>query len=469
MRSEDVGRTLVAGLRAHSLAGFAWEAERWRRVWAITQHVHAEQGWRLDPGERGRALGCVRLSTHDLDVLAAVEVAAATGLSVYRAEQEVHLARAFCTRLTATLAAVSVGRLDGARARTLADATADLTAAQAREVEAHVLKGLPTHPLEGAGPVGPWDGAAPKAFTERVNRAVARVRTDTEEKVRRDVRQRTGISTWVDPANPAVATMTVTGPAEQVLALDGALDAAARALTGDELAGRTLGQAKVDLLTDAVSGSGPDRPGRVRRDLGVVLHADTLLDDGPAAAEPGEVRGASTPVPACAATARVLAEQATQHGARTCVLLADAAGHLIRVLRVGAAPENGWTRATLVAAARRAMERSPIPRHRTDTYAPSTEIADTVRARDPVCTFPGCGVPSSHCDLDHTVPHPRGSTSVLNTSPRSRRCHRYKTAGLWRARTLTTDHGHGPVVTAHHWTSPLGTRQVVEVRPLPGW
>jgi hypothetical protein len=470
MRSEDVGRTLVAGLRAHSLAGFAWEAERWRRIWVITRHVHAEQGWRLDPGERGAAFGGVRLSVHDLDVLTATAVAAATGLSVHRAEQEVHLARAFCTRLTATLAAVSVGRLDGARARTLATATADLTEAQAREVEAHVLDGLPTAPLEGTGPVGPWDGAAPRAFTERVNRAVARVRTDTEEEVRRDVRERTGITTWVHPENPALASMTITGPTEQVLALDSALDAGARALTRDELAGRTQGMARVDLLTDAVCGTGSAGGTRVRRELGVVLHADTLLDDGPAAAEPGEVRGAGTPVPVTAATARVLAERATDHGAQTCVLLADAAGHLVRVLRVGATPENGWTRPTLVAAAQRALAAAPVPAHEIDAYRPTVEIDSHVRARDPVCTFPGCGVPSSRCDLDHVVPHPRGPTSVVNTSPRSRRCHRYKSAGLWRARTRTADHGHGhgPVVTAHHWTGPLGTHQVVEVRRLPG-
>ena len=88
------------GLRAHSLAGFAHQAEHLRRVWAITRHVHAQESYRVGDASRGDALGCGRITEHDLDVQAAAEVAAATGLSTYWAEQDVILARALCTRLT---------------------------------------------------------------------------------------------------------------------------------------------------------------------------------------------------------------------------------------------------------------------------------------------------------------------------------------------------------------------------------
>ena len=169
-------------------------------------------------------------------------------------------------------------------------------------------------------------------------------------------------------------------------------------------------------------------------------------------------------MPVTAAVARVVAEQALDRGASTCVLLTESDGHLTRLLRVGRAPESGWTREALVDAVRRAIGKNPEPRHETSGYVPTVEIADTVAARDPVCTFPGCSVPASRCDLDHTIPHPRGPTDVQNLSPRSRRCHRYKTAALWHCRTLTNATG---TVTAHEWTSPLGTRQVVEVEPLP--
>ena len=469
MRSGDgagaQGAALVAGLRAHSLAGFAHQAEHYRRVWAITKLVHAQEGWRVGGDSRGDALGCGRITEHDLDVLAAAEVAAATGLSQFEAERDVVVARALCTVLTATLGALEAGRVDARRARVLAEETTDLTDRQARKVEATVLDGLPATPLDGTGPVGPWDGPTPQAFARRVRTAVAKVRTDVEEHVRRDVRERTGIRTWTHPENPALSTMTVTGPTDQVRTIATTLDAGSRALTREELGGRTRGMAALDLLDDAVCGDGPGSAGgRVQRELAVVMTADTLLDEGPAKDAAGEVRGNGVPVPVSAVVARVIAGQALDRGASTCVLLADSDGHLTRMLRVGQAPETGWTRETLVATVRRAIAKRPQLRHETSAYTPTVEIADFVAARDPVCTFPGCAVPTTRCDLDHTIPHPRGPTSVQNLSPRSRRCHRYKTAALWRCRTLTNGSG---TVTAHEWTSPLGTRQVVEVEPLP--
>ena len=126
------------------------------------------------------------------------------------------LARALCTGLTATLGALEAGRIDvapGAGAGR-GDHRPDRPAgAQGRGV---VLDGLPATALDGTGPVGPWDGPTPAAFARRVRTAVAKVRTDVEEHVRRDVRERTGIRTWTHPENPALSTMTVTGPTDQV-------------------------------------------------------------------------------------------------------------------------------------------------------------------------------------------------------------------------------------------------------------
>ena len=216
-------------------------------MWAITRHVHAQEGWRVGEGSRADALGCGRITEHDLDVQAASEVAAATGLSTYWAEQDVVLARALCTRLPATLGAMEAGRIDLARARTLAEHTSDLTPKLARKVEAMVLDGLPAPVLEGTGTVGPWDGPTPERFTRRVTTAVAGVRTDHEEEVRKDVREQTGIRTWVHQENPALATLTVTGPTELVLTLAGTCRARVRSLTRDELDGRTRGMAELDL------------------------------------------------------------------------------------------------------------------------------------------------------------------------------------------------------------------------------
>ena len=205
----------------------------------------------------------------------------------------------------------------------------------------------------------------------------------------------------------------------------------------------------------------------VRREVGVVINLDTLDGEGLAAQAAGEVRGTGYPVPVTAAVARVLAADALARGAGTCVLSPTTAAISSACPRIGQAPENGWTREALVAAARRALCKRPAAaRHRTDGYEPTVEIEDTVRARDPVCTFPGCGVPAGRCDLDHVVPHPRGPTAVHNLSPRSRTCHRLKTAALWRCRTRRSPSG---AVIAHEWTSPLGHRQVVQVATLPGY
>ena len=348
MRSGDgsgaQGAALVAGLRAHSLAGFAHQAEHLRRVSAITKLVHAQEGWRVGGASRGDALGCGRVTEHDLDVLAAAEVAAATGSSQYEAERDVVVARALCTVLTATLGALATGRVDGRRARVLAEETTGLSDRQAREVEAVVLDGLPAAPLDRTGPVGPWDGPTPQAFARRVRTAVAKVRTDVQEHVRRDVRERTGISTWTHPENPALSTLTVTGPTDQVLTLGATLDARSRGLTCDELGGRTRGMAALDLLSDAVCGDGASGSG-VQREVGVVITLDTLTSEDPAKDAVGEVRGNGVPVPVSAAVARVVAGQAMDRGASTCILLTDTDGHLTRLLRIGHTPENRWTRA----------------------------------------------------------------------------------------------------------------------------
>ena len=82
-----------------------------------------------------------------------------------------------------------------------------------------------------------------------------------------------------------------------------------------------------------------------------MLHADTFFGDGPAADDPGEVRGIGAPAPVDAGTGRELAAGRLSTRA-TCVLLADRHGSVQRLLRVGRPPVGGWTRERLVAAIR---------------------------------------------------------------------------------------------------------------------
>lgn len=75
-------------------------------------------------------------------------------------------------------------------------------------------------------------------------------------------------------------------------------------------------------------------------------------------------------------------------------------------------------------------------------YRPSESQRAFVRARDGVCSFPGCDVPAEKCDIDHIVEFDHdlasderpeeASTHTDNLHCLCRRHHNLKTAGMWR-------------------------------------
>jgi len=85
-------------------------------------------------------------------------------------------------------------------------------------------------------------------------------------------------------------------------------------------------------------------------------------------------------------------------------------------------------------------------------YRPSKKLADFVRARDMTCRFPGCRVPATNCDLDHTIPWPHGPTAASNLKCVCRHHHLLKTLwggeNGWRERQLDD----GTII----WTAPDG-------------
>ena len=299
-------------------------------------------------------LGSTTFTQADLDDAAVREVAGVTGLSLHRAGVWIGTADRLCGSMPRIVDALAVGRLDLARATTVADECTGLTDAQALVVERAVLEALPAPVLDGTVPVGPWDVMSPRAFTAMVKKAVAGVRTDTDEAIAAEVRERTGTWLEIDRANPALAVWTITGPTEQLVAAEEAAAATVRAMTPEELAGRTHGTAKVDLITDALlNGGGVGGPvSVVRREVGVVINLDTLTGDGPAAQAAGEVRGTGHPVPVTAAVARVLTAAPWPAAPARASSSPTTPATCRDVLRVGVAPENGWTRQALIDAAR---------------------------------------------------------------------------------------------------------------------
>ena len=238
------------------------------------QHEHL-----LGSGVWKSVLGSTTFTEADLDDAAVREVAGVTGLSLHRAGVWIGTADTLCGSMPRIVDALAAGRLDLARATTVAEECTGLTDAQARVVEQAVLEALPPQVLDGTAPVGPWDVMSPRAFTAMVRKAVAGVRTDTDEAIAAEVRERTGTWLEIDRANPALAVWTITGPTRgSCVAAEEACAATVRAMTPEELAGRTHGIAKVDLITDALltGGGVGGTVSVVRREVGVVIHLDSL-------------------------------------------------------------------------------------------------------------------------------------------------------------------------------------------------
>jgi hypothetical protein len=89
-------------------------------------------------------------------------------------------------------------------------------------------------------------------------------------------------------------------------------------------------------------------------------------------------------------------------------------------------------------------------------YVPSRALARYVRSRDLTCRAPGCSRPAVHCEIDHTIPYPRGATHASNLKCLCTLHHLLKTFCGWRDEQLPD----GTVI----WTLPDGQKTVT----LPG-
>ncbi|MFT4262731.1 MAG: HNH endonuclease signature motif containing protein [Nocardioides sp.] len=81
-------------------------------------------------------------------------------------------------------------------------------------------------------------------------------------------------------------------------------------------------------------------------------------------------------------------------------------------------------------------------------------LREQVIERDRTCVFPHCERPAEACDLDHIEAWPRGSTTTANLAPLCRHHHRVKTHTAWRYHRI--DPG------IYVWTSPHGLTFLVD-------
>ena len=101
-------------------------------------------------------------------------------------------------------------------------------------------------------------------------------------------------------------------------------------------------------------------------------------------------------------------------------------------------------------------------------YRPSTALQRFIRCRDMTCRFPGCDAPAEHCDIDHAIPYPHGSTHPSNLRCLCRKHHLLRTfwtgAGGWADRQSPD----GTII----WTAPTGRTYVTHPGShffLPAW
>lgn len=362
----------------------------WERVKAWADAHQARELARLV--DIGTVLAPPGREEHETLQSAAAEVAAMNRLAPAVAARRVENAARLYRRLPDTWAAVRAGTISLDAADRLVAATLHCSLEDARRVEAKVL---PTAASKTAGDL---------------RRAAARavLRIAPEAAAKRHRKARADRKVVLQPALDGMVHLGAIVPAEDGVAMFGALDAFARANAAKNDP-RGIDARRSDALVDLVLGRrGPLSGAAARRaDIRVTVAASTLLglDE-----HPGELAGYG---PITADVARALAENGIWRR-----LLTD--------------PVTGGV--TDVSANR---------------YRPSDRVTQFVAARDQTCRFPGCRVPAQRCDVDHNCPHDQGGPSIpCNLCCLCRKHHMLKTHSDWRVRqdpdgTLT-------------WTAPSG-------------
>lgn len=326
------------------------------------------------------------------------EVAAALHLSACTADRRLQVARMLIRRLPGVRQALAAGSVDYRKAAAIAEATENLDDAGALAVEARVLPKAPDQTLA--------------ELRRTLRRVVIAVDPPAAAEAHRQAVSERCVRMW--PIEDGMAEIYAKLPAEDAAAVMTALDTLAAGMAGDGSYGVTgvppIEARRADALTRLATATlaDPDLPTRHGRrpHIQVTVSAETLLGGGD---DPGELAGYG---PVTAETARRIAAE----GMWRRLLLEPGTGRLL---------DYGRT-----------------------TYRPPADLTDFLLARDRVCGFPGCNIPAARCDLDHTVPFGRGSTSAANMGALCRRHHRAKHEGGWRL----TRHGDERCT----WTSPAG-------------
>jgi hypothetical protein len=336
---------------------------------------------------------------------AALEIQTALRLTRRTAETELGLAQELKHRLPSVREALANGDIDVRRARTVSYGTCHLSDTVAGEVVDRVIDRVPqltTGQLR----------ALIRKLCFEVDPTESKSRYEQALEERRVVREPTEAGT--------AHLMILNAPPDLAAEASNLINKIATELkTADET--RTLDQLRTDVALDLLTGrTNPTTTGRGTIDLHVDLTTLAGLDDNP-----GELAGYG---PVIADIARQVTEHQQESEWRWNVT----------------DPETGMVVDNGITTKRRANVRQQ--RH--------------VHARNRTCIHPGCRMPATNCDLDHTKPWTQTKhTTVDELAPlcRHHHCQRHKHG--W---TYTPIQG-----CDYLWTSRLGLKYTTSGRPPP--
>jgi hypothetical protein len=340
--------------------------------------------------------------TSEIDEMAASEIRAALTLTRRSADYHLDLAFTLRQRLPKVWVALRDGRIDLAKARVIINGTGHLEEDTARNLADLAVERAPR---QTTGELGAQ--IRKLAFSIDPEAAKARYEQGVEE------RRVTNQANEDGTANLYGLQL----PADRATAAMRRINHLARAAKAADDP-RTMDQLRADVLLDLLAGR---QIGHTRDNRGVIdLHVDLTTLAG-LSENPGEIPGFG---PVIADVARQVAESQ---------------------------PDSEW-RYTIT------DPTGAVIHNETTRRRPSTSQLRHVEARNPTCVFPGCRMPASDCDLDHTHAWAEGGpTDTHNLAPLCRYDHRLKHQAGWKQETNRPG--------AYTWTSPLGHTYTVGPDP----
>lgn len=360
------------------------------------------------PGVSGSAHEMARRSLR-------LELAAALRITEYAAEVLIDTAEGLVQKYPAAWEALGQGRIGDQHARLIVSKLAPLPTDIQDALASDALA------LAEAFPVG--------VFRRKLDALIETVLQSTmvERRAEAVTRRRVDMTRQPD----GMATLELHAPEVEVSAIYGRITATAKAIkdhqaTDPERADtRTLDQIRADvtcdLLIDGDTALHPDTARGIRATVAVTVPVLSLLADtglrGTADAPTVEGIG---PIPLAQAK--------------------ELCGGAAEWMRVLTHPETG-----IVLSVGRTQ------------YRPPASLRRLVKWRAERCMAPGCSIPASRCEIDHTIAWADGGTTELqNLTPLCKGHHTIKHHGNWVVKQIPDS---GGVI---EWTSPTGRRYLVE-------